>query len=536
MDDTRNKALRQIKKLNKKKRIIAPWQMPPLKGISFKLAPHKADEKLIARLQNECDNTKYYHLIKLTQIHAHNRLYILKSITDFVYPSELIPCHYFQCATEVRFLARRCTQALLKIVKNNFLIPHYPKNVSKVGIGSVFEATIVGNFCEASTVEVDRSENILQVLKTRFVEETGLLDLSNFVAEKGLKDYCPLSQPRMLLFVMFLSTELGNVKTINLKNNCIKHITCMDVLKDTQVETIDLTFNEIKHIEDIKGIADASCIKNLKLEHNPLCSSYENYNYVIDVKTLLPNLKRWDSVDVTTPLFKKNFVCSPDAQDLVQQFLTHFFTIYDSDDREDLREFYESNAFFSVNVHVIPFQKNSYSVRLSHYGLKHPFTVQSREEIMKIFKSFPRTQHDIYTFVCDLLIYTPQYAVLTVGGIFKELNQILGFSRTFVLRYDKGSYTITNDQMNVFNATDYQLSWSFAFPLKVEYYGNPLPYYPEQYEALGELTQKLCRMNSEYSKMLLDYCDYDVSKALYLFSELYKKDLLPVKAFQQQKG
>ncbi|VEN45556.1 unnamed protein product [Callosobruchus maculatus] len=536
MDDTRYKALSEIKKLNKKKGIVAPWQMAPLKGISFKLSRDKADEKLVSQLQNECDNVKYYHLIKITQIGPYDRLYILKSILDFVYPSELIPCHYFQCATEVRFLARRCTEALLKIVNNNFLIPHYPTNSSGVGTEATFEAAIVCNFCAASLVEINRSENILEVLKARFDSETGVLDLSNFAADKRLIEYCPLFQPRMLLYIMYLSNKLTYVKTINLKNNCIKHITCLDVLKYTKVETIDLTYNQIKNIEDIKGIADAGCLRNLKLEHNPLCSNYENYNYVIDVKTLIPNLETLDDVDVTTPSFKKNFVCSPDGQGLAQQFLTHFFTIYDSGNREDLEDFYENNAFFSVNVHVIPFQKNSYSVRLSHYGLKHPFTVQSSEEIMKVFKSFPRTQHDIYTFVCDLLIYTPQYAVLTVGGIFKELNQILGFSRTFVLIYYKGSYTIANDQMSVFNATDYQLEWSFSFPSKVEYFGNPLPYYPEQYEAVGELTQKLCRMNVEYSKVLLEYCDYDVSKALYLFSELYQKNLLPDKAFQQQKG
>nr|CAH7720107.1 unnamed protein product [Callosobruchus chinensis] len=506
MDDTKNKHLNEIKKLNKKKRILAPWQMPPLKRISFKLARDKADEKLLAQLQNECDNPNYYHLIKLTRTHSYNRLYILKSISEFVYPSEFIPCHYFQCATEVRFLARRCKEALLKIVNNNFLVRHYPTGSSR-GIGATFEAAIVANFCEASVVEVDRSENVLKVLKSRFEEETGVLDLSNFVADKGLKEYSPLSQPRMLLYVIYLSTELGNVKTINLKDNCIKHITCLDVLKNSGVETVDLTYNQIQHIDDIKGISDASCIKNLKLEHNPLCSNYDNYNYVVDVKKLLPNLETLDAVDVTTPLFKKNFVCSADAQDLVQQFMTHFFTIYDSEDREDLKQLYENNAFFSVNVHVIPFQKNSYSVRLSHYGLKHPFTVQSREQIMKIFKSFPRTQHDIYTF--------PDYVVLTVGGIFKELNQILGFSRTFVLRNYKESYTIANDQMVIYNATDYQLGWSFSFPLKVEHYGNPLPYYPEQ---------------------LLDYCDYDVSKALNLFSELSKNDMLPDKAFQRQKG
>lgn len=63
------------------------------------------------------------------------------------------------------------------------------------------------------------------------------------------------------------------------------------------------------------------------------------------------------------PAFRRNFLCDNSGLDLVDQFLEHYFTLYDSRNRRVLESLYVKNAMFSLTAQYISGQLSTPSAQ-----------------------------------------------------------------------------------------------------------------------------------------------------------------------------
>jgi hypothetical protein len=63
------------------------------------------------------------------------------------------------------------------------------------------------------------------------------------------------------------------------------------------------------------------------------------------------------------PRVKRNFMASPEDSNLADQFIRHFFTLYDGDDRMKLSGMYHGDALFSLTSTYLPAQSTSNTAR-----------------------------------------------------------------------------------------------------------------------------------------------------------------------------
>ncbi|CAH1159740.1 unnamed protein product [Phaedon cochleariae] len=496
----------------------------PIPEVTLIVHEQSLDKSVLVRIVQECHTPYFYHKFIIGNIGNYSKKYILKTISNFVYPASFRALHFTISKNKAVFLSRNCQELLLKICSEKFRIanPECPE--------TPFKVIILANFILYEEVEVeDNSQSIIDAITKRFNSETETMDLNEFSEDEDLIDYYPLFQIKILLAVTSKVAEFLP-KHLNLQKNCIRDISNLHPLKDF-IESIDLCNNMIEDISALMPLINFKTLKHLSLSGNPFCEKYYNYNYVLDVKRYCQSLEKLDGFDITTPVFQKNLFCSDDAMDLAKNFLEHYFTIYDSGNRQNLIDIYAKDALFSVTAKIVPNQRNSSSTKLEHYGLRIPFTIYGATEIVKLFKTFPKTYHDPYPSVCDVTLLTDTHASLVVGGIFKELQQLLSFTRHFIFKRSGNTFHIINEQLHVSNALDFQTGWSFGFPMHLAYSGNPLPYFQEQYRQLEETVHEITTMNYEYSQKYLDYCQYDLKKTLDLFSTLHVRGDVPENAF-----
>ncbi|XP_056639151.1 uncharacterized protein LOC130446752 isoform X2 [Diorhabda sublineata] len=485
----------------------------------------------LTKLQKIVDQYRpfYYHKFSILNAETYSKSYILNAISEFVKPSTVRPIYYNKNGSTVYFLANNCLKVIMKIISNKFKVPHSTDTAKE------FELAIYENCMAPEDVpHIDTDKNINQVLIRLYDRNLCCLNLSNFVNNDDLIEYCPLTDKQIFKQVMKQAAVL-KPNEVNLSQNSIKDTFSIHYLEDTLM-VLDISSNNLESMSSLNALQGFTKLKVLNLTDNPLCQNYDSFNYVMDVKKYCPSLQILDGKNIVIPDFVKNFVCTPDAQYLATQFLEHFFTIYDSSDRIDLVHLYHTHAIFSVTSRTIPHQSNSKMVKLGHYGSKNPYAVYGIEEIMKLFQEFPKSYHDPYPMVCDVTLFDNTNAHLVVTGIFREFKQILSFCRSFYFRHSNNEFKIINEQLHVSNALDYQMGWSFSFPVDMKYFGNPLPYYKEEFRQFETAMQKLTNMNLEYCQKYLVYCNYDLKKALTLFSELYITNDVPKEAFEIEKS
>lgn len=61
--------------------------------------------------------------------------------------------------------------------------------------------------------------------------------------------------------------------------------------------------------------------------------------------------------------FRRNFLCKMDGQELVDQFLEHYFGLYDSAHRSVLEAVYHKQAMLSVTSQYLPGQSTTATAR-----------------------------------------------------------------------------------------------------------------------------------------------------------------------------
>lgn len=506
-------------------------------------------------------NPKCWHQFVINNTGDLTRDEILETILDHIHPCDLIPVFFSKdsLSSNSYFLARNCEAAVQKICKDNLTIDHPYNKIAGANTYKPFKINIVLNFSNTNEVKIDVQKNVLIVLQKRMNIPEKVLDLDRFAKDKDLTEYCPLSQPKIMYFVLHISKTLSPEELI-LSNNNIKICSPLEVLFGMKLKRIDLSNNEIKSFDDLMSLKHFN-IKELKLSGNPLCNCDES-EYISKAKEICPGIEFLDGMPLSRgklPMTKRNYLCDDNSFDLVNQFLEYFFTVYDSKDRRLLSGLYHTEALFSLTTIYVPNQLSSTGAHLRPYSIvarnlkksadfskTTDFIFKGRQDICNLFMNqLPQTEHDPYSFSVDLVYKTDKCAVIVVMGVYKEFpltlldnERTLGFTRSFVLELfdDQSRAVITNEQLHVYNALSYQERNAFQDPrVHTEVLIPQESVLKAQNEAeheelvftLGQIT----KLKVDWSRKCLEECNYVLKEAIELFVDLYKADKFPKHAF-----
>lgn len=467
---------------------------------------------------------------------------------------EIYPCNYNdESPREHTFYVRECYDQLKFLVNNCKLqIPAPDPNAEKLTL------QLRMNVKDFDCDPLDAVKAISKAITNRFYEKDRLLDLEDLNTAPGLENVeLNLRSPRVLNRVLTQASNRFSKKILELRlgNN---RIWCCNFAKPflqmVHLRFLDFSNNNLKDFSDFLELEKLP-IKALVLNGNPICDTYSYApKYVKAAKNMFPEITKLDNVDISTltPLKpKKNFLCNLDGFDFVQQFVNHYFPLFESDNRLDLKEMYHPKAIFSMICNYsLSTLTTQASKRISKYtNLARNILKMSDfsramgslhsgyDEICQALVAIPNVEHDIVGFNTDMTIFNENMVVITVTGVLKDVapsalepDIVLAFSRMFVLApYVKDTgflgcsteYKIINDLFNVSNPSEWQMKNSFKFSnnrlIKKE---NKLT--SEEKEGLLIMFQELTTNKTVWCRRFLDEANWNFQKAIELFLEELK--------------
>ncbi|XP_016051224.1 PREDICTED: nuclear RNA export factor 2-like [Miniopterus natalensis] len=282
--------------------------------------------------------------------------------------------------------------------------------------------------------------------------------------------------------------------SLNLHNN---RLCQLDGLSDiTQmapaVKILNLSKNELNSTWElckIKGLK----LEELWLEDNPLCHTFSDEStYISVIRKCFPELSRLDGQDLPPPitvdidrpylikpLIKESCEGSEVLKTQVQHFLQQYYLIYDSTDRQSLLGAYHDEACFSLTIPFIPddagpsslfeyLKDNRNMKNLKDPNLRFQLLKRTNHNIVSSLCVFPKTQHDLSSFVVDMWFQSKSLLFFCVNGIFKEVEgrsqgSVRAFTRTFIATFtSNSSMFIVNDELCLRDATPSETQSEFS--------------------------------------------------------------------------
>ncbi|XP_023024075.2 nuclear RNA export factor 1 [Leptinotarsa decemlineata] len=495
-------------------------------------------------------NINCWHKFIINNAENSSRNNVLRAILDHVHPLDLIPVSFYTDNLGSYFLARNCGPAIQKLCNDNLVVPN-PRSSRPYKISIILKFSTTGEF------KIDVQKNIINSLTRRYDVTNRTLNMVKIHEDPELTEFCPMSQPKIMFFLLHLAKNLTPPPEKYLMNdNRIKILNPMEALSGIvkTVTCLDLRNNLIEDLNILQPLKVFQ-LKELYLDGNPLCEKYGYEEYVEGVKNYCKHLEILDGITVKLAGFpspKKNYFCDADGLDVVNQFLERYFMVYDSNNRKMLQELYHKNAMFSLNSFYYNGQFSSATTRLYRYNnisrnlhkmadFSHNsrYLFQGNIMITNTLCGLAPTEHDPFSFCVDLMYHTHRCAIIGVTGIFKESPETLldsekfyGFRRTFVLEIVNGDGLchIVNEQLHIHNAFSFQIVNSFKQSKTVIPNQMRLPQTDKEQQQVVDTLRVITNLNVAWSKKCLEECHYDLKKALIFFTELYKADKIPKEA------
>ncbi|XP_049825624.1 uncharacterized protein LOC109598395 isoform X2 [Aethina tumida] len=504
---------------------------------------------VVYRNKDKIHDANFWHRFKVKNVGDTHRDDILLSLMKHVYPMDFLPTNFTKDGDNAYILARGCGVAVEKFCFDNLEVP----NCINPNAPS-FKLEVMIKFSTTSEIKINVAANLESVLSKRFKSVIKTLDLNMFYKDPDLTEFCPLSQPKIMYFVLHLARPL-KPKRIILSNNGIKSLIPLETLVDVQIEFLDLSSNEIENVQALEPLKLLPTLRELYLDNNMLCSEFnESFNYCTQVKSYCPLLKTLDGIPVLQHLKgikkpQKNFLCNLDSLNVVNSFVERYFTLFDSSQRRDVMEMYDQEAIFTMS-----FKCNAHQIT-SKAAYKHYNQIsRNMKQLANMTKStfgvftgptqifgnglaqIPPTEHDRYDLKVDVIYYQLPVIVLVVTGIFKHPMEAgamqkpyFHFSRTFVLRETNDKVYIMNDLLHVQNAMTKQALAAFSIEDK-----TPIKYVAVTLDQKNEAIRTfalITTLTEAWAKKCLEDCAFDVKKALQVFIGLYKSNQIPDDAF-----
>ncbi|XP_059472695.1 uncharacterized protein LOC132195025 [Neocloeon triangulifer] len=461
------------------------------------------------------------------------------------------------------FYSTDCTLVIEIFMRRNLKI-----NTSK----GVFDMHIEVGCDEFKLDKLDKSyfvrSFLMNVLGQRLQEDATHLNLSQFHKTEEL-------EKELLFFPLRLQWNFEKICTclsslvckslvsLDLSNNRIASFSSskVEVAKYVEafgkVHTLDLRNNQL-HMSSLFNLAFMP-LRNVYLDGNPLCSFYDNEKeYIMDILKIWPNLEFLDGrriISSNAPSSKPHYFPMPEAQDFTRQFLTHFFSLFDSERRDLLQGLYHSKALLSMTSTFLDDQTTSDNANLSSFllqsrNIKRISDMSKSEKlihegckpIIEFCQSLPATEHDSSSFNVDIINYNERNVHFCVSGVFKEKDNPETsprfFRRIFHLVNFSSFFLIVNELLYICNCTTAQantLCKSVEEAPVLDLYLSSIPrltvFTDEQKLGLMKKLSDVTGMNVRWSKKCLDDMKWDLRNALIYFQQYYNQELIPSDAF-----
>ncbi|XP_049768590.1 nuclear RNA export factor 1-like isoform X1 [Schistocerca cancellata] len=488
-----------------------------------------------------------------------DKVAILDAINKQISPLELIPYFFCMEGGHITFLVNNCSAALAALFRQNLRVPFYPFKQRELVL-------------QLHSKKVNLSAVLQKIISKRLNSEKTVLDLSNLnsIPEYQQVMYDPSKsshlQQQLLKNAQVMAPNLISLCLAGNELSTLSHLTPVfaDKTKWRSLKVLDLMDNEIQ-TAGVLPTLNSLPITELYLHKNPVCGKYktrEAYTSIVTVN--FPRLIKLDGTYVPhmpgLPQWRPNYIfCSShgDSSELADQFIEHFFTLYDGEVRTGLQGLYHENAYFSLSSTYYAGQSTATSKGLSPYiaqsgNILHMSNKQNTKialchgakNILSKLQALPQTQHDPYSFTVDVLHHSEIKTILTVTGVFKELTPKQDesprhFMRTFVLvRLAKEEYQIVNDIVHVTNAATGEAENAFKYPkpdIVLKKIRPPREVTESDKNSMIEKFSQLTNMTAEWSHSCLDTADWDLRRALLLFIEMYEADTIPESGFRKPK-
>ncbi|XP_033363149.1 nuclear RNA export factor 1-like [Bombus vosnesenskii] len=507
--------------------------------------------------------------------------YIINNLLSYIAPETFLPIMYRVFGNEANFYVddEKIAVALLDCDRKITTTDGYKLlvRVSK----SPFPQ------CE---IDAKLKERLKQAMSKRYMHATNALDLSRFHRDPDLvSDYfCALFQPSILKTVLDIVSEyIPDLEALNLDGNKLQTIQYLNILnrKFLKLKILYIGDNRIKDINQLDIIKDLK-LEELKLAGNPICNKYKSRqnDYISDVRRRFPKLLRLDGMDLPKPILfdvvdegnkippsQRMFVANAKAQEVASQFLQQYFLIFDSENRQPLLDAYVEHACFSMTVSYPPHYTNKLNgylmenrnlmenknlmdnrnlYRTNDTNRRQKLLKHGRLPVVSFISQMPQTSHYLNTFTMDINLITAGIMLITVTGLFKELDKkeqpIRYFNRTFIIVPEGNGYCIRNEQLHISQPTDAQLKQLSSQPqAQIPNPGSQTPSISGNEESLTvqlpedvkqQMTMTLSQqtnMNLEWSLKCLQEVSWNYDNALSAFQEFYKRGQVPAEAFNK---
>ncbi|KAJ8668060.1 hypothetical protein QAD02_009723 [Eretmocerus hayati] len=502
-----------------------------------------------------------WHKFILYNVNKTEKEMILDAFILMCAPVFIVPVMYkMETENKATFLAFCRSNTIQKLVNQKLKL--------KIRSAKVIDYDIVLAFLDHKDMQLHPQKIITELLKHRWNRETTpkknfLLD--NFTNDKHLRSlYCPLHIPFVFDNVLRLARSLVNVgnqrdmklpvRAFILRNNNMESLVHTEKIFSFNFCKLDLRNNNLLDVSALKPFAEYR-ITELWLDGNPLCNNYKKpHEYINDVKAIFPNLQMLDGECVSVvrsfvPVFHKHFILQKSKLHLVKQFIEHFFTCYDQDDRIVLNGLYDAGAMFSMTLGPVSnnqhkqllqgFASNRNLLKFVDYAKCCDYLLCGPEKIINALKLEPSTLHVMKYLDVDMMYSSSNYFMVVVQGpyIYRKSNAPpLWFHRTFVVvEKDDNEFCIANDQYHIDNCpnmdevdiSELEIVTDQCIPSF-----NPTLFSTSEKHQLLQLLQELTSMNLEYCDRYLKEANWDIRQAIKTFMHSYVDNRVPSEAFR----
>ncbi|TGZ37073.1 nuclear RNA export factor 1 [Temnothorax longispinosus] len=485
----------------------------------------------------------------------YRRTDVLRAVITTCEPALLVPIMYaVEDKNKSTFLAKCASNAIENLVKQGLCIT--------LPGGQELHMDIVLGYLGAQELQVNTNKIIAAALHTRYEPVKKIFNLDDFENEKALGSiFCPISIPKIFDLVLRCSkTGISNrdpqqlrlpVRELSLRYNRLTAIILFDKFFNYHLTKLDLRHNQILDVEYLRYFCEFK-ISELWLDGNPLCTKYTNsQDYIQAVKNVFPHLQTLDGVVIGmekkfVPSIQSNYLNNGTKIPLIKQFIKHFFTLYDQEDRIVMNGLYDKNAFYSMTLGSITnhlhkeivktFSTNRNLLKFVDYAKYHEFLFWGPEKIITALQRQPPTMHNFKTFHIDLLYEEENYIIISVQGLFSYRLSIcppMLFNRTFIIiRKEDNEYCIVNDQYYIDGTPANVIN-------EVKFDPRPVPKFTPtvlsvtEREQLIRFLRELTTMNIGYCYKYLQDAEWDIRSAITTFTKNYTVNDVPPEAFQR---
>ncbi|XP_047997940.1 nuclear RNA export factor 1 [Leguminivora glycinivorella] len=494
----------------------------------------------------------------------HPKEVILKALLGFISPEVFIP-HYYKINGNAAVFYVDDVKVAEKLFHTD----------RKIVMSDGFKLVVmVRNNAPNVQIDTEMKEKMKLVMAKRYNAATKALDLTKFHADPDLADiFCALFRPQIMLAAVDIMAEnIPDLEALNLNDNKMHGIEHLKILanKLKSLKILYLGDNKIPYIGSLDCLKSLPLIE-LYLKGNPLVTRCSDHDiYVSDVRKKFPKLIRLDGVDLppvigfdvaedsALPPRKQSFLVDEAGKDLVRDFLTQYFAIYDSESRQPLLDAYHEQAHMSMAASYLTYdgRSNNAGTKLNSYitNSRNIIRIQDRDsrrrylrtgklQVVSFLSELPKTQHDLLGFAVDLPVFTPTMIVLVMNGVFKETSvagtPTRSFHRTFVIVPNtNGGFCVMNDMLFITNTTKDQEEQAFSSgsPIAPAPAPAPLPVAVagasgDDHAALLNMLSQQTGMNQHWTMNCLQETGWDYQRALLIFNQLHSEGKIPPEAF-----